>query len=78
MELGLSLDQAVAVGDKPADLGLARRLGVPGFLVTTSYGAVTLEQGDVPADYVVDGLDDLARISCHPAGLAMAAALPTG
>jgi D-glycero-D-manno-heptose 1,7-bisphosphate phosphatase len=75
-ELGLSLDQAVVVGDKPADIGLARRLGVPGFLVTTGYGAVTLEQGDVPADYVVDGLDDLAGICGDPAGLAVAADLP--
>ncbi len=76
LDLGISLDQAVVVGDKPADLGLARRLKVPAFLVTTGYGAATLVQGDVAADYVVDGLDDMARIACHPAGLAMPAALP--
>jgi histidinol-phosphate phosphatase family protein len=74
--LGLLLNQAVVVGDKPADLGLARRLGVLGFLVTTGYGAATLAHGGVAADYVMDGLDDVARICSHPAGLAVATALP--
>ena len=75
-ELGLSMERAVVVGDKPTDIGLARRLGVPAFLVTTGHGAATLARGDVSADYVVDGLDDLARICIHPAGLAVATALP--
>ena len=75
--MGLSLDRAVVVGDKPADIGLARRPEAPAFLVTTGYGAATLVGRDVSADCVVDGLDDLARISCHLDGFAMAAALPT-
>jgi histidinol-phosphate phosphatase family protein len=78
LDLGLSPDGAVVVGNKPTDIGLARRLDVPSFQVTTGCGAATLVRGDVSADYVVDGLDELARTSCHPAGLAMAAALPTG
>ena len=44
-ELGLDLTQAIVVGDRAADLGLARRLGVPGFLVTTGQGQATLESG---------------------------------
>jgi histidinol-phosphate phosphatase family protein len=75
-DLGLALDRTVVAGDKPADLMLARTLGVPGFLVTTGYGVDTLREENRLADYVVDDLDQLARICCHPAGLALPAALP--
>lgn len=37
-DLGLSLSRAAVVGDKRADLGLARALGVPGLLVLTGHG----------------------------------------
>jgi D-glycero-D-manno-heptose 1,7-bisphosphate phosphatase len=70
VELGLDLQKAVMAGDKPADVGLARALGIPSFLVTTGYGDQTLNEGTAIADYVVDGLDQLARICTHPAGLA--------
>ena len=72
-ELGLDLRKAVMAGDKPADIGLARALGIPSFLVTTGYGAQTLSARVAITDYVVDGLDQLARICTHPAGLARAA-----
>lgn len=73
-ELGLDLTRAVVAGDKAADVGLARALGVPAFLVTTGHGAATLNAGGAGADYVVDGLDELARICLHPAGLVRAVA----
>jgi histidinol-phosphate phosphatase family protein len=37
-ELGLTLEGAAVIGDKPADMGLARALGVPGVLVLTGHG----------------------------------------
>ncbi|TBR19176.1 HAD family hydrolase [bacterium] len=37
-ELGLTLEGSVVIGDKPADMGLARALGVPGVLVLTGHG----------------------------------------
>jgi D-glycero-D-manno-heptose 1,7-bisphosphate phosphatase len=76
-ELGFRLDQAVVAGDKPADLALARGLGVPAFLVATGSGLTTLTERTIQADYVVDGLDELARICLHPAGLAVPAPCPT-
>ena len=36
--LGLTLKGSVVIGDKPADMGLARALGVPGVLVLTGHG----------------------------------------
>lgn len=73
-ELGLDLTRAIVAGDKAADVGLARALGVPAFLATTGHGTATLKAGAVAADYVVDGLDELARICTHPAGLVQPAA----
>lgn len=73
-ELGLDLSRAIVAGDKAADVGLARALGVPAFLMTTGHGTATLNAGGVSADYVVDGLDELARICLHPAGLVRAVA----
>ena len=67
--LGLDLRAAVMAGDSDPDLGLARGLGIPGFLVLTGAGRKTLESGAVPADYCIEGLEDLARICIHPAGV---------
>lgn len=67
---GLDVHHSVVVGDKPADLGLARALGIPGFLVTTGYGRQTLKDRTELADYVVDDLTQFARICCDPAGMA--------
>jgi len=68
-QLGLDLGTAVVVGDKPADLGLARNLGVPAFLVGTGEGAATLGAQPAPADYAVEDLAAFARVCCHPAGV---------
>ena len=68
-ELGLDLGRVVVAGDTPADLGLAGALGVPAFLMMTGSGPETLAENLVPADFVVDDLDDLARILTHPAGV---------
>ncbi len=75
-ELDFDIEGAVVAGDKPADIALARRLGVPAFLVTTCYGGSTLTDPTIQADYLVDGLDEMARICLHPAGLAVAAPPP--
>lgn len=64
--LNLDASQSVVVGDKPADLGLARALGVPAFLVTTGYGRQTQRDHLVQPDYVVDDLAQFARICCDP------------
>jgi histidinol-phosphate phosphatase family protein len=68
-ELAFPLDRAVVAGDKASDIELARRLGVPAFLVTTGCGSATLANGTARPDYVVDGLDELAHVCCHPDGL---------
>lgn len=73
-DLGLDLSRAIVAGDKAADVGLARALGLPAFLLTTGHGAATLNAGGAAADYVVDGLDELARICTHPDGLVQPAA----
>lgn len=75
--LGLKPESSVVVGDKPADLGLARALGVPAFLVTTGYGRETLRERVVQADYVVDDLLQFSRVCCHPRGLAVEVEPPT-
>ncbi len=69
-ELGLDLTRCLVVGDKPADIGLARRLGAPAVLVTTGQGAATLAAGTAVPDIVVAGLDGLAGLCCDPAGVA--------
>lgn len=68
-DLGLDLAAAVMAGDSEADLGLAAGLGIPGFLVLTGAGRKTLQSGAVPADYCIEGLEDLAQICIHPAGV---------
>ena len=67
--LHLDLGEAIVAGDRTSDLELARRLGVPGFLVLTGQGAATLESGTRAADYVVSDLQELARICTTPGGL---------
>lgn len=69
-ELGLDLFHCLVVGDKPADIGLARRLGAPAVLVTTGQGAATLAAGTAVPDFVVAGLDGLAGLCCDSAGVA--------
>ena len=76
-ELGVPLTPAAVVGDKPADIGLARSVGATAFLVTTGYGAATRRDGTTQADFVVDSLRTLARICLDPRGLPVEAPLPS-
>ncbi len=68
-QLGFRLAESVVVGDKPSDLALGHRLGVPAILVGTGEGPATLQSGAVAADYLVNDLSDLAGLLTHPAGL---------
>lgn len=65
-ELGLDLQRCMVVGDKPADIGLARGVGATAVLVRTGEGAATLAAGASP-DLVVNGLDELADLCGLPA-----------
>lgn len=67
--LGFRLEESVVVGDKPTDLELGHRLGVPAILVGTGEGAATLQSGAARADYSVNDLSGLAELLTHPAGL---------
>lgn len=61
-ELGLDLGRAAVVGDKSADVGLARSIGARAVLVRTGFGHATLAGGaspDVVADDVGDAVDRL-------------------
>jgi histidinol-phosphate phosphatase family protein len=73
-ELGFDLSQAAMIGDKPSDLALARRLGIPAILVTTGKGEAT-EVAGASADYVVDSLDEAADLLLDPAGLVLPVSL---
>jgi len=62
-ELGFRPDETIVVGDKASDIGLARALGVPSFLVLTGEGRATAEAHPGLADYVVADLTEVARIA---------------
>lgn len=59
-ELGFDPAAAFVIGDKPCDIELGRNVGATTFLVRTGYGAQ--HEGATPADYVVDGLEEAARV----------------
>jgi D-glycero-D-manno-heptose 1,7-bisphosphate phosphatase len=61
-ELGFPRSESVVVGDKASDIGLARALGVPAFLVLTGEGRATAAAQPGRADYVVGDLTEVARI----------------
>lgn len=75
-ELGIDLSRVLVVGDKALDLGLARALGAPAYLVTTGHGEATLAAGEIIPDFLVDGLDALAATCEAAAGLPVPVALP--
>jgi D-glycero-D-manno-heptose 1,7-bisphosphate phosphatase len=71
-DFAIDLAQALVVGDRAADVGLAQTIGVPGCLVLTGYGRrerETLPAGLVPA-HVADNLLDAIRWWGRRAGLA--------
>lgn len=59
-ELGFIPAHAVVIGDKAADLGLARAVGALGVLVRTGYGAMQESKLDTPPDMIADNLYDAA------------------
>ena len=61
-ELGFDPRAAFVIGDKPCDVELGQRVGATTFLVRTGYGAQVEAEGVVVADYVVDGLDEVAQV----------------
>ena len=64
-DLGLDLGACWMIGDKSADLGFAKNLGVPGILVRTGYGEETLQKMAVKGakpEHVADDLLDACRI----------------
>lgn len=56
----LNLADCVVIGDKPADIGLARAIGARAVLVRTGYGAK--HENLVEAEFVIDSLADLPAI----------------
>ena len=69
-DLGLDLAQCWMIGDKSADLGFAKNLGVPGILVRTGYGEETImkmaAKGQKP-ERVADDLLDAATLILNEA-----------
>lgn len=59
-ELGFDLTQSWMIGDKAADVGLARSCGAKAVLVRTGYGAVSDGTGQVP-DTTAENLFDAAK-----------------
>jgi len=64
-ELGLDLKRSWVIGDKGADLGLARNAGCRGILVLTGYGERTLEKlqakGEAP-EFIAKDLGEAVDI----------------
>ena len=56
----LNLAECVVIGDKPADIGLARAIGARAVLVRTGYGAK--HENQVEPDVVIDSFADLPAI----------------
>ncbi|MBZ8134050.1 phosphoglycolate phosphatase [Afifella sp. IM 167] len=56
--LGVSEEEALMVGDSPADVGAARNAGIP--VVVVSYGYTHVPAGELGADHVVDTLTEIA------------------
>lgn len=64
-DLGFNLRDAVVIGDKPCDIGLAQRVGATSVLVTTGYGRQFVEtlKPEVIADDLLDAARQLAQRS---------------
>lgn len=60
-ELGLDAARSVVIGDKAADVELARRAGAAAVLVTTGYGAEVLKSGQAQPDFVAGELSAAAE-----------------
>lgn len=58
--VGVSVQEAVMIGDSKADLGAARAAGVP--IVLTRFGYSTVPLEELKPDAIVDHLDDVIAI----------------
>ena len=56
-ELGHAAEQAVMIGDSPADVGAARNAGMP--VVAVSYGYRKVAAAELGADALIDRFDEL-------------------
>ncbi len=65
--LAIDLARSWMIGDKPADIELARAAGMRGALVRTGYGAASATELQPPPDLVAfDVLDAVRRITAMP------------
>jgi len=60
-ELNIDLRGSFVVGDKEADIELAKNVGARGILVLTGYGHETLAQTKVKPDYIAKDILDAAE-----------------
>lgn len=56
------LNEAVVIGDKPADLQLAHAIGAKAILVRSGYGAETEKEGIGDPDLVADSIEEAALL----------------
>jgi D-glycero-D-manno-heptose 1,7-bisphosphate phosphatase len=61
-ELGFDPRRSFVVGDKPCDIDLGQRLGATTLLVRTGYGAQVASEQAVMVDFIVDDLQEAARV----------------
>ncbi|MCT8266633.1 phosphoglycolate phosphatase [Afifella sp. JA880] len=58
-QLGISAEDALMVGDSPADVGAARSAGLP--VLVMSYGYTKLPPEELGADQVIDSLSEIVE-----------------
>lgn len=61
-ELGFESKDCFVIGDKACDVELGQRVGATSLLVRTGYGAQVEVEGTTEPDYVVDNLEEAARV----------------
>ena len=61
-ELDFDPQVCFVIGDKACDIELGQRVGATTFLVRTGYGAQVAAEGIATPDYVVDDLEEAARV----------------
>ena len=61
-ELNFDPQACFVIGDKACDIELGRSVGATTFLVRTGYGAQVAAEDTATPEYVVDGLEEAARV----------------
>jgi D-glycero-D-manno-heptose 1,7-bisphosphate phosphatase len=62
MDLQFDPRDSFVIGDKATDIELGRRVGAVTFLVSATERVPTAQQDETPADYVVNGVWDAAKV----------------